>query len=76
MKIKSVTINRRKKSFEVTTYTQVYSFPFAQADPQPSSGDGIIEATIDPELGREGFSYRLTSGREGVVLMDHVLEYN
>jgi hypothetical protein len=31
---------------------------------------------VDPELGREGFTYRLTSGQEGSVHIDDVLEYN
>ncbi|HEY5566535.1 MAG TPA: hypothetical protein VIM81_04740 [Gammaproteobacteria bacterium] len=30
----------------------------------------------DEELGREGFTYLLRSGREGTVLVDQVLEYN
>ncbi len=31
---------------------------------------------MDPELGREGFTYRLASGAEGSVHLDAVLEYN
>ena len=31
---------------------------------------------IDPELGSQGFTYRLASGAEGTVLADHVLHYN
>ena len=31
---------------------------------------------VDPELGREGFTYRLASGAEGSVHVDAVLEYN
>ena len=31
---------------------------------------------VDPELGREGFTYRLASGAEGSVHLDSVLEYN
>ena len=31
---------------------------------------------MDPELGREGFTYRLNSGAEGSVHVDAVLEYN
>lgn len=32
--------------------------------------------SIDRELGREGFTYKLESGQEGTVHIDHVLEYN
>jgi hypothetical protein len=31
---------------------------------------------VDDELGREGFTYVLASGKEGSVHIDHVLEYN
>lgn len=31
---------------------------------------------VDPELGREGFTYQLSSGAEGSVHIDAVLEYN
>lgn len=31
---------------------------------------------VDPELGREGFTYRLASGDEGSIHLDSVLEYN
>ena len=38
--------------------------------------DRIEEVYVDPELGREGFTYRLASGVEGSVHLDSVLEYN
>jgi hypothetical protein len=31
---------------------------------------------VDPELGREAFTFRLASGAEGSVPIDAVLEYN
>ena len=33
MKIRSVKVNNRKKVFEVKTYSKIYSFPYAKADP-------------------------------------------
>ena len=51
-------------------------FPYAKADPPPTVEDRIVEVTPDPELGREGFTYRLESGAEGSVHIDSVLEYN
>jgi hypothetical protein len=76
MKIKSVTRNNRVKSFEVATSRQALAFPFAKADPIPSSEDPIVELFVDPELAREGFTYVLRSGRSGSVHIEQVLEYN
>jgi hypothetical protein len=36
----------------------------------------VDEVFVDPELDREGFTYRLASGDEGSVHIDAVLEYN
>jgi len=36
----------------------------------------VTRVSADPEIGREGFTYQLESGREGTVHIDHVLEYN
>ncbi|HEY5133238.1 MAG TPA: hypothetical protein VII85_06105, partial [Candidatus Krumholzibacteriaceae bacterium] len=44
--------------------------------PQPTPADRVAEAAVDEELGREGFTYVLESGREGTVHIDQVLEYN
>jgi len=51
-------------------------FPYAKADPRPTAADKVIDAFVDDELGREGFTYRLESGREGTVHVEQVLEYN
>ena len=76
MKIRSVKINNRKKAFEVKTYSKVFVFPYSKADPPPTSSDPVAEASVDKELGREGFIYVLESGREGAVHVEQVLEYN
>ena len=76
MKIQSVTINNRKKSFEVTTRTGSFAFPYAKADPPPAAGDPITEVRVDQELGGEGFTYVLRSGNEGTVHIEQVLDYN
>ncbi|HVC71342.1 MAG TPA: hypothetical protein VNC61_13890 [Acidimicrobiales bacterium] len=49
-------------------------FPYTKADPAPLPTDRIAEVFVDPELGREGFTYRLASGAEGSVHIDAVLE--
>ena len=76
MKITSVIANNRKRAFEVTTRRGQWTFPYGRAEPPPTPTDPVVELYIDPELGREGFTYRLASGAEGSVLMDHVLDYN
>ena len=76
MKIRSVGYNNRKKAFEVKTATGAFSFPYSKAEPSPSSTDRLSRVVVDKELGREGFTYELQSGREGTVHIEQVLEYN
>jgi predicted XRE-type DNA-binding protein len=76
MKITKVTANNRRKAFEIATRSGLFLFPYVEADPSPSSTDPVREAYPDREIGREGFTYVLASGREGTVHMDNVLEYN
>ena len=76
MKILSVAANNRRHVFEVRTRRQAFVFPYAKADPLPSASDRIVEVFVDPELGREAFTFRLASGAEGSVPIDAVLEYN
>ena len=76
MKILSVTLDNRRRRFEVRTRRHSLVFPYAKADPAPSARNGVTEAFVDPELGREAFTYRLASGDEGSVHLDAVLEYN
>ena len=76
MKITSVTANNRKRAFEVKTRRGEWRFPYSRAEPEPTTSDPLVQLYIDPELGREGFTYLLASGAEGSVLMDHVLDYN
>ena len=76
MKIRSVTHNNRKKAFEVKASTKSLFFPYAKVDPEPTAGDRIARVFVDKELGREGFTYVLESGREGTVHIEQVLEYD
>ncbi len=76
MKIRSVTHNNRKKAFEVKTSRKTFQLPYSKVDPQPSVADPIARLFVDKELGREGFTYVLESGREGTVHSEQVLEYN
>ncbi len=77
MKIRTVTFNNRRNEFTVTTRSgNTYAFPYAEADPHPSSEDRIEELFVDKELGNEAFTYILKSGEEASVHIDQVLEYN
>lgn len=76
MKIRSVKHNNRKKVFEIRVGTRRFLFPFAKTDPPPSSDDPVRRVFVDEEIGREGFTYFLGSGREGTVHIEQVLEYN
>jgi hypothetical protein len=76
VKIRGVAANNRKKAFEIRTYKRVYDFPYALTDPRPGPDDTVERVYVDDELGREGFTYVLASGREGSVHVDSVLEYN
>ena len=76
MKIRSVSPNNRKRAFEVKTWRQEFLFPYTKADPPPSISDSVLQVSVDNEVGREGFIYRLASGLEGSVHIEQVLEYN
>lgn len=76
MKISGVSVNNRRRLFEVRTRSGTYVFPFSECDPPPSPDNRIAEVAVDPELGREGFTYELESGAQGSVHIDSVLEYN
>ena len=76
MKIQSVTHNNRKKSFQVKASKKLFQLPYSKVEPQPSAADPIARVFVDKELGSEGFTYVLESGREGTVHGEQVLEYN
>ena len=76
MKIRSVKLNNKKKTFEVKTSTKTYSFPYAKAKPAPTLADPIAHVYVDDELGREGMTYVLASGTTGTVHIEQILEYN
>jgi hypothetical protein len=76
MKIRSVKANNRRKAFEITAAKKRFVFPFTRLEVPPTADDPIARVYIDRELGGEGFTYVLESGREGTVHVEHVLEYN
>ncbi len=76
MKIRTVKANNRRKAFEVTVRGRRLVFPFARLEVQPTADDPLGKVFVDKELGSEGFTYVLGSGREGTVHVEDVLEYN
>jgi hypothetical protein len=76
MKIRSVVHNNRKKAFEVRTSTNHFVLPFSEADPAPTSQNPVVDVFVDPEAGREAFTYVLRSGTTGTAHIEQVLEYN
>lgn len=76
MKVRSVTPNNRKKAFEIKAGKRTFTFPYSKTDPQPTATDPVGRVFVDDDIGREGFTYVLASGREGTVHVDDVLEYN
>lgn len=76
MKILTVTANNRRRVFQVELRGRRLDLPYAVCRPAPIPGNGVARVWVDHELGNEGFSYRLASGSEGTVHVDHVLEYN
>jgi predicted XRE-type DNA-binding protein len=76
MKIRSVKLNNRKKAFEVRVSARTLVFPYSKSDPRPTVDDPVRRVFVDEELGREGFTFVLASGRAGVVHVEQVLEYN
>ena len=75
MKIRSVRSDPRRRAFAVATARGVLEFPWAQLDVVPSAADPVVEVAPDRELDNEGFTYRLASGAEGTVHVDHVLRF-
>ena len=76
MKIRAVGYNNRKKLFDVRIRTSTLAFPYSKAEPMPNAGDAVARVFVDEELGQEGFTYELASGRHGTVHVEQVLEYN
>ncbi len=75
MRIESVTTDEAQQAFLVRAGRQSYRFPYSKAEPSPEPSDPVVDAYVDDEIAREGFTYRLASGAEGSVMLDQVLEY-
>lgn len=76
MKIRSVKANNRRQLFELAVSGKRLVFPFARLEVQPTAEDPLVKVFVDKEIGSEGFTYLLQSGREGTIHIEDVLEYN
>src|SRR5215831_4204150 len=76
MKIRAVSVNNRRKAFDVRTSKGTLPYPFAKTNPRPTGADPIARVWIDKELDSEAFTYALGSRQEGTVHVEQVLEYN
>ena len=76
MRIESVKKDDVEQVFVVRTWRGSFRFPFGKVSPVPTATDPVSELYVDDELAGEGFTYRLTSGEEGSVLLDQVLDYS
>ncbi len=76
MKIRTVSYNNRKKSFEVRMGSRTYLYPYSRTEKGPRADNLVREVYVDEELGREGFTYVLNSGQEGTIHAEQVLDYN
>lgn len=77
MKISTIAFNNRRKEFSIVTSSgAAYNFPYAKADPRPDTENRIDKVFVDKELGNQAITYVLSSGIEGSIHVDQVLEYN
>ena len=76
MKIRSVSFNNRRRGFEVRTRSGTYWLPYVKLEVRPKGGEGVTHVYVDEELGGEGFTYVLDSGKEGTAHVEQALEYN
>ncbi len=72
MKIRSVMCNNRKKAFQVKSSKGTLVIPYSKIEVRPSASDPVARVFVDKELGGEGFSYVLVSGKEGTVYSEQV----
>lgn len=76
MKVSSVKPNNKKKVFEIKAGGKALSFPYVKAELVPTAKDPIVQIYADKEIGNEGFSYQLASGKNATIHIEQVLEYN
>jgi len=77
MKIKTVTLNIKKKAVEITTGKGgAFSLPFVKLPKIPTTKNPIVTAFVDPELANSAVTLVYVSAEEESVHLDAFLEYN
>lgn len=74
MMLTKVVANARKRAVEVTAGRRSFEVPYSRLPVEPTRDDPVAEIYVDPELGREAFTYRLRSGEEASMHADSVRE--
>jgi hypothetical protein len=74
MKIKRVLAHEKKKAFLVQIGTKSYEVPFSAFSLVPTKRDPLTSVTVDADLGGQGFTFRLRSGKEETMLLEQILD--
>jgi predicted XRE-type DNA-binding protein len=74
--ITRVRSNNHQKCVELQAGDRTLTFPYARLFLQPAPDDPVEEIFPDPETGCQAFTYRLRSGKEDTIHLDHVLDFN
>jgi len=73
VKIRRVTFNNRTQSFGVRVGAVDHEFPYAALERSAPRRLRVVRAFVDPELGREAFTFETDDGTTGAVHVDNVL---
>lgn len=76
MKIDAITADNRRKAFSVRAGSKKYWMPYARLPVTPTPDNSVVAVGAEPEIGSEGFTYRLADGSEDTIHLDAVLDYN
>lgn len=76
MKIKRVLANNKKKVVVIETAKGNFELPFWRLVVKPSKMDPMMHIVVDKELGSEGITYTLASGKTDSLHLDAFLDYN
>ncbi|MNJ99746.1 hypothetical protein D3C87_175270 [compost metagenome] len=77
MKIKSVSVNNRKKTVEIELVNhRVLTLPFEKLQLKPSAQDPLVGIYVDSELAQKAVTYTLKSGKEDSIHLEAFLDFN
>ena len=75
MKILNVSINNRKKCFEIETKKGCFEYPFSRLRKRSAANDVIVSVVVDSEAANEAITYNYKSGRKNTLHIDEVLHF-